>query len=220
LVQSITPLPVRTEQRRGASIPCLRAMLGFINFKFIIAIVATSLTVIGYIPYFRNIFQKKTKPHLYTWLIWGITQGTATVALLHGGGKFGSFSLIIGTILVLFVFLLSFKYGTRDITTSDKLVLALALLAILIWWQLDSPLIAVLMVSAIDAIGYIPTIRKSLKDPWSETLFFWVIMAIVDLLTIIANAKYNLLTVAYLSTLFAANAIVIISIYFSRKKIK
>jgi hypothetical protein len=103
------------------------------------------------------------------------------------------------------VFLLSFKYGTRDITTSDKIVLVLTLLAVLVWWQLDNPLGAVLMVSAIDGAGYIPTIRKSFKDPWSETLSYWLIMAITDLLGMISNAEYNLLTITYLSVIFVAN---------------
>lgn len=55
------------------------------DYKLIIAIIAAVLTIIAYIPYFRDIFANKTKPHLFTWLIWGITQGTATVALLYGG---------------------------------------------------------------------------------------------------------------------------------------
>ncbi len=189
------------------------------DYKLVIAIIAAALTIIAYIPYFRDIFANKTKPHLFTWLIWGITQGTATVALLYGGGKFGSISLIIGTILVLIIFLLSFKYGTRDITASDKIVLVLVLFAVVIWWQLDNPLVAVFMVSAIDSAGYIPTIRKSYKDPWSETLSFWVLMAVVSGLSIISNAEYNFLTVTYLSVLFVANIIVSLVCIFRRKVI-
>ncbi len=189
------------------------------DFKFIIALIASLITVVAYIPYLRDVFANKTKPHLFTWLIWGITQGTATAALLYGGGKFGSISMIIGTILILFIFALSFKYGTKDITRSDKYVLVIALLAIIIWWQLDNALIAVLMVTAIDGIGYIPTIRKSLRNPWSETLSFWAMMAVVDCLAIIANAEYNLLTVTYLSMLFVANIVVLMICIFKRKKL-
>lgn len=189
------------------------------DYKLIIAIIAVALTIIAYIPYFRDIFANKTKPHLFTWLIWGITQGTATAALLYGGGKFGSISLIIGTVMVLVIFLLSFKYGTRDITASDKIVLVLVLFAVMIWRWLDNPLIAVFTVSAIDSAGYIPTIRKSFKDPWSETLSFWIIMAIVSGLSIISNAEYNFLTVTYLSVLFVANLIVFLTCIFRRRVI-
>ena len=195
-------------------------MSEFIDFKFVIAVFATVLCVFGYIPYFRDIFKKKTKPHLYTWLIWGITQGIATVALLYGGGKFGGISLTVGTIFVWIIFLLSFKYGTKDITVSDKIVLTLALLAIVIWWRLDNPLAAVLMISAIDGIGYIPTIRKSFKDPWSETLSSWVVIVIVNSLAFFANSEYNFLTVAYLATIFVANMAVVLVCFFRRRVVK
>lgn len=180
------------------------------DFKLIIAIVAAVLTVVGYGAYFRDIFAKKTKPHLYTWLIWVITLGTATVALLHGGGKFGSLSLIIGTVLVFSVFILSFKYGTKDINKKDAVVLILALMAVVVWWQLDNPLAAVLMVTAIDGAGYIPTIRKSFNDPWSETISFWIIMTIAGFLTLISNAEYNFLTVTYLAVLSVVDVLVIL----------
>ena len=54
------------------------------DFKFIIAIFSAVFLFVGYIPYFRDVFYKKTKPHLYTWLIWAITQGTATAVVILG----------------------------------------------------------------------------------------------------------------------------------------
>jgi len=107
---------------------------------------------------------------------------------------------------------------TKNITKSDKIILALALLAIIVWWQLESPLLALFMVSAIDGVGYIPTIRKSFVDPWSETISFWAMMALVDLLAIASNDQYNLLTTTYITTIFVAN-IVIVSVCFFRRQI-
>ncbi len=184
-------------------------MLATLNFKLIWAILATLLLIIGYLPYLRDIFNRKTKPHIYTWLIWAITQGTATLILLQGGGKFGGLSLLVGTILVLVVFFLSFRYGTLDISRSDKIFLLLALLAIIIWWQLKNPVLAVLLVSLIDALGYLPTIRKTFKNPRSETLSFWIMMALVDIFALASNAKYNLLTTVYLATILVANLLMV-----------
>lgn len=182
-----------------------------------IALIATILTIIGYVPYFRDIFAKKTKPHLFTWLIWATTQGTAAAALLYGGGKFGVMSLIIGTLLVSVIFVLSFKYGTKNITRSDTIMLVVALLAILVWWQLNNPLLSVLMISAIDGLGYIPTLRKSYAEPYSETISFWIIMAVVSILTIISNAEYNFLTVTYLAVLITGNTTVATICYVRRR---
>jgi hypothetical protein len=189
------------------------------TIKLILALVASVITVIAYIPYFKDLFAGKTKPHLYTWLVWGVTQGTASVALIKGGGNFAAISVILGAILVLSIFVLSFKYGTKNITKSDTIVLVLALLAIVVWWQLDSALIAVLMVSAIDGIGYIPTFRKTWSDPLSETPVFWLLMALAMIITIISSGEYNLLTVTYVAVLGVCNATVLGITVFRRKSI-
>lgn len=180
-------------------------MIESFDWKLALAIAASVLTVVAYIPYIRDVFKNKTRPHLYTWIIWAITLGTATLALLEGGGKFGSLALIVGTGLALFVCALSLKYGTKNIKMGDSITLFFALLAIIVWWQLNNPLLAVLMISAIDGLGYIPTYRKSYSEPWSETSSFWLMMTIVALLTIGANEEYNLLTTTYLVVLVIGN---------------
>ncbi len=192
-------------------------MLENVDLKLVLAVVATLISVGAFVSYFKDLLARKTKPHPYTWLIWVITQGTATAALWHGGGNFGAISLSVGVVLIIIVFLFSLKYGGGNITRSDTIVLALALLAIFVWWQLDSPLIAVFMVSAIDGLGYIPTFRKSFADPWSETLSFWGLAALVMVLSLISNAEYNLLTVTYLATLSVANTSLFFFLLFRRK---
>jgi hypothetical protein len=193
-------------------------MLNNLDWKLFLATTASLLTVFSYVPYFRDIFARKTKPHLYTWLIWTITQGTAAVALLYGGGKFGGMSLIIGTIFVLAIFILSFQYGSKNITRSDTISLIVAFIAIIIWWTLKNPLLSVLMITIIDGIGLIPTIRKSYLEPYSETISFWVTMAIIDILSIISNAQYNFLTITYLTMLAIGNVTVAV-ICLSRRKV-
>jgi hypothetical protein len=185
----------------------------------VIAVLATSLTILGYFPYLRDILKRKTTPHLYTWLIWAITQGTATAALWYGGGNLGAMGLAAGTILVTVTCLLALKYGTTNITRGDTILLVLALIAILIWWQLHSPLLAVVMVTTVDAIGYLPTLRKSFSEPWSETLSFWATMTAVSLLVILSNAEYNFLTVTYSALLATANSTLWMVCYFRRKTV-
>lgn len=100
------------------------------DIKLAFAVIATILSLIVAAPYIVSIFKGQTKPHIYTWLIWTLTQGIATFAVIHGGGKFGSISLFIGSIMVFFIFLISLKYGTKDITRSDMVALIFALIAI------------------------------------------------------------------------------------------
>ncbi len=181
-------------------------MLESIDWK-LVAIVLGFLSNIAFFPYILDTLKGRTQPHAYTWLIWILTQGTAVAGILHGGGGWGALGLAFGLILVGVVFLLSFKYGTKNITKGDMMVLAAALLAIVAWWQLDQPLLAVVMVSAIDALGYIPTFRKSYSEPWSETVSSWGVFAAGNAVSLFGLASYNLLTMSYLATILVANAL-------------
>ncbi|MCU6711451.1 TDP-N-acetylfucosamine:lipid II N-acetylfucosaminyltransferase [Paenibacillus sp. J5C_2022] len=41
------------------------------TYKELLAIAATLLTYIGFIPYIRSILLGKIKPHIFSWIIWG-----------------------------------------------------------------------------------------------------------------------------------------------------
>lgn len=188
--------------------------------KFLLGILAAALAIAAYVPYLRSVFSGRTKPHIYTWLIWTLTTGTAAVATWYGGGNFGSLSLFAGSALAFAVFLLSFRYGTTDITKGDTATLIAALLAILLWWQMQNPLLAVFTVSAIDALGYLPTYRKLWNAPWSEDLRAWIVTAVGNLFALAALSEYNLLTVTYLAVLFTGNSLLIILSMARRRKIR
>lgn len=176
-----------------------------LSVKEWLAIVAAIVTVSAYFPYVYEILKRRTTPHAYTWLIWGITVGTAGAAAFYGGAGWGAYPTLIGAVLVFAVFLLSLKYGSRNITLSDRVVLTLALLAILVWWQLESPLLAVLMVTGIDAFGYIPTLRKLWEEPWSESLTAWGLYIAAPVLVILSLEQYNVLTVTYTAMTIIVN---------------
>ena len=180
-----------------------------IPLKLLLAGVSALFEFGAYATYVRGMFRGHTRPHAYSWLVWTLTQGTALAALWYGGGGWGALGLVVGTILAFSIFLLSFRHGTKNITRGDTVVLAIALGAILVWWKLDSPLAAVLMVTGIDMFGYIPSIRKSIIDPWSETISTWAIFFISDLFSLLALSEYNLLTMTYLTLITAANIVLI-----------
>jgi len=188
-----------------------------------IKIIFSALSVIigtwAFIPYLRDVLKKETHPHSFTWLIWGITQGTAAAGLWVGEAGVGAIPLTVGTCLVTLIFILSLRHGEKDITRSDLIVLIVALVAICIWWLLDNPLIAILMVSAIDVVGYIPSIRKSYQKPWTENASSWGAWAIAGIFAILALESYNLLTLSYLIAISTANSAFLIFLLIRRRSL-
>jgi hypothetical protein len=180
------------------------------DIKLIFAIVAFLLTFfLAFLPYIRDILKNKTKPHIYTWFIWTITQGVATVSLFYGKGSWGALNLLISTFFVFIIFFLSLKYGTKNITKSDVIVLIIALLTIIIWIQVRSLLLAVFMVSVIDFMAYLPSFRKTFQEPWTETVSTWFVSTLGYMLIIFSLSEYNLLTLTYLITIIFANMIMV-----------
>ncbi len=188
------------------------------NLKLLFAILSTVCAVGGgFIPYIVQIIRKNTKPHAYTWLIWSITQGTALAGLFKGKAGLGSLAWSVGELFVVAIFFLTLKFGTRNITRKDSIVLLLALSAIVVWWQLHSPLLAVLMVTAIDLSGYFPSFRKTYHEPWSESPIAWSMFALTSIFSIIALTEFNWLTLPYLIMTSAANAIFVVIIQIRRR---
>ena len=62
--------------------------------KELIGFVAAVLAIISHIPYILDILRGKTKPHLYTWIIWAIVTVLACIyyPMASRGGGAGSWT--------------------------------------------------------------------------------------------------------------------------------
>ena len=186
------------------------------NIKVILAIVGTVISLAAFVPYMKDIFKRKTHPHVYTWLVWVLVQGTAAAGIIHGGGRWGALELSVGTLLVGFIFVLSLKFGTKNIRKVDALSLIVVLAAFILWWVFKKAEWAVVLVTIIDIAGYIPTIRKTYYEPWTETLVTWVAFTIGNLFAIAALQKFNLLTLIFIVSTTVANAFIAFLIWYRR----
>lgn len=173
--------------------------------KTLIALVSIAMMLTGYYFYFRDIFAGRTKPHVFSWLVWGVLTAIAFAAQLHGHGGPGSY-VTGGTALVSFVIVgLAIWRGEKNITRADKLNLAGAFVSLLLWFATDSPVFSVILISFIDFLGFLPTIRKSYAKPYEETLIHYVLAGFKFILAIIALDSYTIVTWFYPASLVAAN---------------
>ena len=190
------------------------------DIKTIFGALAVILTLIGYVPYFRDIFKRTTRPHIFSWFIWGITTGIVYALQVSAGGGPGTWVTLVLVLIFVAVFFLSFKHGTKDITKTDIIFLILALSALPLWLIVKQPVLSIILLATIDILGFIPTIRKSWNDPYSETLSFYVITTFRHGITVLALSQYNIITILYPLTWILANATFSLILIARRKKIK
>ncbi|NTV22110.1 MAG: hypothetical protein HGB03_00895 [Candidatus Yonathbacteria bacterium] len=189
------------------------------DFNIVYAFFSMACIIAGAVPYVRDMLKGKTKPHTYSWFVWFLTTGIATIGSWYGGGGWGAVSMIVFSGIIGLNFVLSLRFGTRDITRTDTVALIVALFAIVLWIVLDDPLWSVLLATAIDIIGYIPTIRKTWFDPSSETPSAWLLSIIGDMFALLALSAYNVLTVTYLVAIIIVNIIVFLIAIMGKKTV-
>jgi hypothetical protein len=189
------------------------------DVKVVIAFVSIAMTMVGYSFYFRDIFKGKTKPHAYSWLVWALLTAIAFVGQLSADAGPGAYVTGVTAGIAFIVFFLALDRGEKEITRFDKLNLAAALLAIVPWLLTDSPTLSIILITLIDLLGFMPTIRKSWHKPQEETLIAYVFAGIKFALAIIALENYSLVTWLYPASLVITNLFFVIMLIVRRKQL-
>lgn len=164
------------------------------DIKNIYSFVAILLTLIGYIPYIKDTVKGKTTPHAFTWFTFGLATAFTFALQLSAGAGVGSFVTLVISISVFTIFILSLFKGEKNITLSDKIFFILALLALAFWVIAKQPIISAILLSTINILAFIPTIRKSWNKPFSETLSTYIVNASRYVLGLLALEHYNIIT--------------------------
>lgn len=161
---------------------------------------------IGFAPYIADILNHKTKPHAFSWLVWAVLAGIAFgVQVTHEGGP-GAWLMALTVIATLTIFLLSFRYGEKNILFVDWISLLLAGIALLLWLITDNPLMSVILISFIDVVGgFFPTMRKSLTNPYQETTVMYALFGCSLILSLMALSSRSLENIIYPASLVVAN---------------
>ena len=165
-----------------------------IPFKSVISIVAVILAFAAYIPYFRDTIAGKTTPHIYSWFIWGFLTAIVYALQVTAGAGAGSWVTLSVAVISFLIFFLGLKKGKKDITRSDTVFFILSFIALFLWLLARQPVLSVILAVSIDMLGFIPTIRKSWNNPYSETLSLWGVNAFRHLLSLFALQQYNIVT--------------------------
>ena len=190
------------------------------EIKNFVGVLATALTFIGYVPYIRDTIKGKTKPHIYTWFLWALISFVAFgLQISHGGGS-GSYVTLAAAIVCFIIFVFGLRIGDKDITISDKVLLLFAIVSVILWPFANQPVISVIILAGTDLLSFIPTIRKSWRKPYTETLSSYAMNTFRFSLGLFALQTYTLVTVLYPLTWLFANGLFSIYLLVRRSQVK
>lgn len=175
--------------------------------KEILGSVAVVIAFASFVPYFRDIAKRQTKPHAFSWLVWGTLEIIAFFGQLSDAAGPGAWETGASAVLTLTIFVLALTRGERTITRSDWLSLAAAGGAMALWWLTDKPLLSVILISLTDAFGFVPTFRKSFGKPQEETMSQYVLSIAKHLLGLTALANVSMITAFYPASLVVTNSL-------------
>lgn len=189
--------------------------------KEILSIIAIILTLISFSVYVRSILKGFTKPHVFSWIIWSIITCTVFFAQLSDGAGAGAWPIGVSGVATVFIAILSYiKRHEIPITRSDWYYFLTALSAIPVWIISSDPLWAVIILTTVDVLGFVPTFRKSYQLPYTEPLLFDAIVFIRNMIAIAALENYTLTTVLFPAAVGLVCLIFLITIGLRRIYIK
>jgi hypothetical protein len=157
---------------------------------------------------------------LFSWITWTLLQGITFFAQVISGAGPGAWVTGVGSLLALIMTVVALFRGEKNIVPLDYWSLAAVFIGLLIWIFTKNPLGAVITASLVDAIGYIPTFRKTYTKPDEETLSFWVAVVIAYFLGIAALDSYALVNWIHSASIGTVSLVFVFWIIIRRAQMK
>ena len=188
--------------------------------KELLSAAAIALTFGIFFPYIRSIHRGKTKPHVFSWVVWGLGTFIVFLAQLAGRGGLGAWPIGVSGVITAYVALLAYrKRADTVITRTDWMFFFAALSALPFWFLTSDPLWAVVILTAVDVIGFGPTVRRAYHHPHEESVGFFALGAARNVLAICALEYYSLTTVLFPAAVGLACLLLVLLLAFRRRSL-
>lgn len=188
--------------------------------KTFLGILAILIGLYGYIPYFRNIFAGKTKPHAFSWFVWFLLTAIAFFAQIAGKGGAGAWVTGFTALVSLFITITALKVGRKNIVPLDWLFFVGSLASLVLWAVTKNPVGSVILITIIDALAFIPTFRKSYHKPDEETALTYTLSSLKFAVSLAALSVVTVTTALYPLSLVITNGLFVGMVLWRRQSLK
>jgi len=188
--------------------------------KELLSAIAIVLTLVAFFPYISEILRGTVQPHVFSWVIWGTTTFVVFLAQIESNGGVGAWPIGVSGSITIFVACLAYvKRADITITKTDWLFLVLAMSSLPLWYLTSDPLWAVVLLTTVDVLGFGPTVRKAYISPHSESLRFYALLMVRDIIVIMALESRTVTTVLFSAVMAATCALFIAVITYRRQEL-
>jgi hypothetical protein len=185
--------------------------------KELLSALAIVLTFAMFIPYIVSIHRGRTKPHVFSWVIWALGTFVVFLAQLAGDGGVGAWPIGVSALITGYIAVLAYrKHSDRAITRTDWIFLVIALAALPCWFLTSDPLWAVVILTGVDLAGFGPTFRSAHARPHDERIGFYSLGVVRNVLAIAALEHYSPTTVLFPAAVAAACVVFVAMVAYRR----
>ncbi|HMA78221.1 MAG TPA: hypothetical protein VKP88_03695 [Candidatus Paceibacterota bacterium] len=189
-----------------------------LDIKLVLGIASAVVAFVNYLPYLIGVVRQTLHPHAFSWIIFTIITATISVAQLTEGAGAGAWATGATSITTFLIACFALRNGGYRITRSDKLSFVGALIAIPAWIITANPLVAVIILTGIEALGFMPTYRKAWLKPHDESILAFSLTILKYLLALGAMQSYTLTTVLFPIALLILSGLLIVELV-ARKRV-
>ncbi len=189
------------------------------DLKIILGSAGALIGLSSYVPYYRDIFRGRTKPHPFSWFVWGLVSSIAFFAQISSDGGIGAWATGVTSLACFSIALSGVFFGEKHITTLDVISFTGALAGIIIWRETHDPFFAVVLMVAVHTLGFVPTFRKAYLRPYEETLLTYILSLFKWGFGLLALSSFTPTTALFPAAIFTMNSTFSLMLFIRRKQL-
>lgn len=187
------------------------------HYKTLLGLLSGAIALLAYWIYLKDIFANKTKPHMFSWLIFGLLATTAFFGQVNGKAGAGEWVTGLTALGCLLIFVVAIFKGEKNVKNIDRLLLGLSILSIVLLVLVKDARISTTLAVVALVIGSFLTAKKAYYKPDEETAKTFALNSVKFIPSIFALSTYSYLTVVYPVSALITNAAIVFVIIGRRK---
>lgn len=180
---------------------------------------AAALSLIDPIPYVRDVWGGRTRPHRGSWLIWSVLAIVVFWSQWADGATWSLAMVAAQAVSTTAIFVLSIRNGQGGLRRAEIAMLLLAAAGVVGWSLSSEPIVATGFVVLADTVGFALMLPKTWRAPWSETRSTYVLAALSGALGLVAVGTLDVGLILYPASIVFADGLTSVVITVRRKSL-